>query len=532
MAMAVPQHVLNSVLGEGATEEKGENARLSSFVGAIAISDMVKTTLGPKGMDKILQSMGRGQKAMVTNDGATILKSMYIDNPAAKVLVDLSKVQDDEVGDGTTSVAVLAGELLREAEHLVDAKIHPMTIVDGFRRACACAVEALEARAFDNADDATALREDLLAIARTTLSSKILTHDKDHFAKIAVDAVMCLKGRTNLEPIHIIKKVGATMRDSFLAEGFILDKKIGVGQKSRVENAKVLVANTPMDTDKIKMYGARVKTDSLERVAEIEQAEKAKMKAKCEKIIAQGINVFINRQLIYNYPEEIFTDAGIVSIEHADFEGVERLALVLGAEIASTFENPNSIRFGTCKLIEEIMIGEDKLIHFSGVALGEACTVVLRGANDHVLEEAERSIHDALCVLSQTVANKGVIYGGGNPEITMAKAIDDLAAKTPGKASLAMEAFARALRKIPQIICDNAGMDAAEIVTQLRAAIAQDGQSRQGVDVTTGGVGDMSVMRVFESLKVKRCVVLSATEAAEMILRVDDIIKCAPRQRD
>lgn len=216
----------------------------------------------------------------------------------------------------------------------------------------------------------------------------------------------------------------------------------------------------------------------------------------------------------------------------ADFEGVERLALVLGAEIASTFENPNSIRFGTCKLIEEIMIGEDKLIHFSGVALGEACTVVLRGANDHVLEEAERSIHDALCVLSQTVANKGVIYGGGNPEITMAKAIDDQAAKTPGKASLAMEAFARALRQIPQIICDNAGMDAAEVVTQLRAAISQDAESRHGVDVNTGGVGDMSKLRVFESLKVKRQVVLSATEAAEMILRVDDIIKCAPRQRD
>ena len=390
-------------------------------------------------------------------------------------------------------------------------------------------------------------------------------------------------------------------------QGFILDKKIGVGQKSKVENAKVLVANTPMDTDKIKMYGARVRTDSLDRVADIEQAEKDKMKAKCEKIIAQGINVFINRQLIYNYPEEIFTDAGIVSIEHAgmcgvktvsfhviqacqitgqalpwnwhtpaqlqnrtgwhavyhgralvpesyvlrnpsharlaaltrmqvcvcaDFEGVERLALVLGAEIASTFENPNSIRFGKCKLLEEIMIGEDKLIHFSGVALGEACTIVLRGANDHLLEEAERSIHDALCVLSQTVANKGVIYGGGNPEITMAKAIDDLAAKTPGKASLAMEAFARALRQIPQIICDNAGMDAAEIVTQLRAAIAQNPESRQGVDVTLGGVGDMSQLRVFESLKVKRQVVLSATEAAEMILRVDDIIKCAPRQRD
>lgn len=216
----------------------------------------------------------------------------------------------------------------------------------------------------------------------------------------------------------------------------------------------------------------------------------------------------------------------------ADFEGVERLALVLGAEIASTFENPNSIRLGTCKLIEEIMLGEDKLIHFSGVALGEACTIVLRGANQHVLDEAERSMHDALCVLSQTVANKGVIYGGGNPEIAMAKRIDEEASQTPGKAAIAMEAFARALRQIPTIICDNAGMDAANMITKLRAAIAKDTNSRYGVDVMTGDMGDMSELGVCESLKVKRQIVLSATEAAEMILRVDDIIKCAPRQRD
>lgn len=532
MAMAVPQHMLNSVLSEGATEEKGEIARLSSFVGAIAVSDMVKTTLGPKGMDKILQSMGRGQHAMVTNDGATILKSIYVDNPAAKVLVDLSKVQDAEVGDGTTSVAVLAGELLREAEQLVNEKIHPMIIIEGFRKACEVAVATLEARSFDNAGNAAALREDLMRVAKTTLSSKILTVSKEQFATIAVDAVMCLKGRTNLEPIHIIKKSGAPLKESFLAEGFILDKKIGVGQNKRIENAKVLVANTPMDTDKIKMYGARVRVDSMSKVAEIELQEKEKMKEKCNMIIAQGINVFINRQLIYNYPEEIFTDAGIMSIEHADFEGVERLALVLGAEIASTFENPNSIRLGHCKLIEEVMIGEDKLIHFSGVQMGEACTIVLRGANQHVLDEAERSMHDALCVLSQTIANKGCIYGGGNPEIHMAKKIDEAAAAIPGKVSLAMEGFARALRQIPSIICDNAGMDAADVVSKLRAAAATDGESRMGVDVVTGDIGDMKDLGIMESLKVKRQVVFSATEAAEMILRVDDIIKCAPRQRE
>ena len=214
-----------SVLQEGATEEKGEHARLSSFVGAMAIADLVKSTLGPKGMDKILMSMGQGNHVTVTNDGATILKSIYVDNAAAKVLVDISKAQDDEVGDGTTSVVVFAGELLRQAEQLVNQKVHPMTIIQGFREACAAAREALEANALDNAGNEEAFRRDLMNVARTTLSSKILTHDKDHFATLAVDAVMRLKKSGNLEMIQLIQKPGGSLRDSFLDEGFILDKK-------------------------------------------------------------------------------------------------------------------------------------------------------------------------------------------------------------------------------------------------------------------------------------------------------------------
>lgn len=520
------------MLQEGATEEKGENARLASFVGAMAIADLVKTTLGPKGMDKILQSMGRGQEVTVTNDGATILKALYVDNPAAKVLVDISRVQDDEVGDGTTSVVVLAGELLREAEKLVNQKIHPMTIISGYREACNVARDRLEQVARKNAVGSDAFRQDLLNIAKTTLSSKILTHDKDHFAELAVDAVLRLKGSTDLEAIHIIKKTGGTLKESFLDEGFILDKKIGVGQPKKIENAKILVANTAMDTDKIKIYGARVRVDSMQKVADIEKAERDKMRGKVENIIKHGINCFVNRQLIYNFPEEIFADAGVMAIEHADFDGIERLALVTGGEIASTFENPQNTKLGSCKLIEEIMIGEDKLIHFSGVEMGAACTIVLRGASTHVLDEAERSLHDALCVLSQTVKDSRVVYGGGWPEMQMAAVVQKEAARTPGKRSLAMEAFALALRAIPATICDNAGLDSADLVSKLRAGHAADEDTtRNGIDVLTGGVGDMSKLGIFEAFKVKQQVLLSATEAAEMILRVDEIIKCAPRQR-
>jgi len=519
------------ILDDQATEEKGENARLSAFVGAIAICDLVKTTLGPKGMDKILQSMGREGDVMVTNDGATILKSIYIDNPAAKILIEISKTQDDEVGDGTTSVTVLAGELLREAEKLVEKKLHPQLIIEGYRLAANVAKEAL-IKVAKSASDDQKFRADLLNIAKTTLSSKILAQEKDHFANMCVEAVLRLKGNPDIEHIHIIKKTGASLRDSFLEEGYILEKRIGVGQPKRIENAKILVANTPMDTDKIKIFGSRIKVTSTEEMAKLEQAEKEKMIEKCGKIVKHGVNVFINRQLIYNLPEQYFTEHGVVSIEHADFDGVERLARVTGGEIVSTFDHPELVKLGHCKLIEEIIIGEDKVIRFSGCAAGEACTIVLRGATTQMLDEAERSIHDAICVLTQTVKENRTVFGGGCSEMIMSKAVDQLAQKTSGKVSLAIEAFARALRMIPTIIADNGGYDSSELVSKLRAEHYENSALTAGLDMRSGSVGDMEKLGIVESFRVKSQIISSASEAAEMILRVDDIIKAPPRPRD
>ncbi|KAK3544835.1 hypothetical protein QTP86_027507 [Hemibagrus guttatus] len=516
-----------NIFKHGADEERAETARLSSFVGAIAIGDLVKSTLGPKGMDKILLGGGREGSVTVTNDGATILKAIGVDNPAAKVLVDMSKVQDDEVGDGTTSVTVLAAELLREAELLIGKKIHPQIIISGWRKATQAAREALREAAVDHGNDELKFQEDLLNISRTTLSSKLLTHHKDHFAKLAVQAVLRLKGSGNLEAIHVIKKLGGSLIDSYLDEGFLLDKKIGVNQPKRIENANILIANTAMDTDKIKIFGSRVRVDSTAKVAEIELAEKEKMKEKVERILKHGINCFINRQLIYNYPEQIFAAAGVMAIEHADFAGVERLALVTGGEIASTFEHPELVKLGHCKLIEEVMIGEDTLIHFSGVEMGEACTIVLRGATQQILDEAERSLHDALCVLAQTIKETRTVYGGGCSEMLMAKVVSDLASRTPGKEAVAMESFAKALRTLPTIIADNAGYDSADLVAQLRAA-HQENKTTFGLDMMHGTIGDMAELGITESFQVKRQVLLSAAEAAEMILRVDDIIRAAP----
>jgi len=531
--MANEQGTMNpiNILKYGAEEEKSESARMSSFVGAIAIGDLVKTTLGPKGMDKILISSGRSESIQITNDGATILRSVGIDNPAGKVLVDISKVQDDEVGDGTTTVAVLASELLREAEKLIACKIHPQTIISGWRKAVKVAEKALSSHAVDHGSDPEKFKEDLVNIARTTLSSKILTQHKDKFANLAVDAVLRLKGSCDLNAIQIIKKLGGSLEDSFLDQGFLLDKKIGVNQPKRIENAKILIANTSMDADKIKIFGSKVRVESVAKVADLELAEKEKMKEKVDLILKHEINCFINRQLIYNYPEQLFADNGVMAIEHADFEGVERLALVTGGEIVSTFGKPELVKLGTCKLIEEVMIGEDKLIHFSGVALGEACSVVLRGATQQILDEAERSLHDALCVLSQTVKETKVVYGGGSSEMLMANAVNELANQTPGKEAMAMESFAHALRQLPTIIADNAGLDSSELVSQLRAAHTEK-KTSMGLDMENGCLADMIALGITESFKVKRQALVSAAEAAEMILRVDDIIKAAPRRRD
>jgi T-complex protein 1 subunit beta len=388
-----------SVLHQGASEDRGENARLQSYVGAIAIGDLVKSTLGPKGMDKILQPMpGEGArigKTQVTNDGATILKSVWVDNPSAKILVDMSKTQDSTCGDGTTSVVVLAAEMLRCAERLVDSKMHPQIVIKGYRSALQVAQQRLEACSMDNGKDPEAFRKNLLNIAETTLSSKLLRHEKEHFAELAVSAVLRLKGGANLDYIQVIEKQGGSLKDSFLEEGFILEKRIVAGAK-KIENCKVMVANTPMDTDKIKIYGSRVKVDSYEAVHELEKAEKDKMKTKVEKICAHGCNVFINRQLIYNYPEQIFREKGVVAIEHSDFDGTERLAAVLGADIVSTFDTPDLVKLGTCDVIQEIMLGEDKVIQFKGCSAGHACSIVLRGSSAHVLAEARRSLHDAI----------------------------------------------------------------------------------------------------------------------------------------
>lgn len=504
-----------------------------SFVGAIAIADLVKTTLGPKGMDKILQSIGdpnSRKQITVTNDGATILQSIYVDNPSAKILIDISRTQDEEVGDGTTTVAVLAGELLREAEKLVLQRIHPQLIINGWRQATKVAHQVLKDISFDNSGDEELFKKDLRNIAMTTLSSKLLLHDREKFANLAVDSVLRLKGSGNLDYIKIIKKAGGTLADSFLADGMVLEKTIATGCAKSIKNPRVMVANTPMDNDKIKIMGSKVKVDSFQKISEIEEAEKNKMKLKVQKILAHKPDVFINRQLIYNYPEQLLAEAGVMVIEHADFDGVERLSACLGSDILSTFDDAENAVLGTCDSIEEIMLGEDKVIKFSGCKRNEACTIVLRGSGSHILDEAERSLHDAICVLIAAIKNHKTIYGGGNAEMRMSLAVDELAKSMAGKQAIAVEAYARALRQLPTIIAENGGYDASELVQNLKSEI-YNGNKSAGINMFGGRIDDMQQLGVTECFRVKEQALMSATEAAEMILRVDNIVRCAPRQR-
>ena len=382
----------------------------------------------------------------------------------------------------------------------------------------------------DHSNDEEAFRKDLQNIAMTTLSSKLLLHDRQKFADLAVTAVLRLKGSANMDYIKLIKKCGGTLGDSFLADGMILEKSISTGSVRNLKNPRVMVANTQMDNDKIKIMGAKVKVDSFEKIGQIEEAEKQRMKKKVMKILAHKPDVFINRQLIYNYPEMLLIEAGVMVIEHADFDGVERLSAVLGSDILSTFDSPETSVLGTCDSIEEIMVGEDKMIRFSGCKRNEACTIVLRGSGSHILDEAERSLHDVICVLIAVIKNTKTIYGGGNAEMQMSLAVDELAKGMAGKQAIAVEGFARALRALPNIIAENGGYDAAELVQNLKSDI-YNGNKTSGINMYTGKVDCMLKLGVTECFRVKEQALSSACEAAEMILRVDNIVRCAPRQR-
>nr|UXY87730.1 T-complex protein 1 beta SU [Cryptomonas curvata] len=493
---------------------------LSLFYETKKVINFLKSTLGPRGMDKLLLSKSGDIK--ITNDGATILKNAFYNSVIKNILNNLTIAHDNEIGDGTTSICCLVGELVSEAEKLIKNQIHPQIIIEGYRLAAKQALLILNFAMFDHSKDVEQFCNDLLDMARTTLCSKIVFPVREHFARLVVEAILKLKGSTDINHIKIIKKFGGSLRDSFLEEGFILESKIGSGQPKRIENARILIANTSLDSDKIKIYGAKIKVSALSKLAKLEIAEQKRILDKCKKILAHNINVFINRQLIYNRQESFFTDHGLISIEHADFEGTERLALVTGAEIVSTFDEPSKIKIGNCKIVEEIIIGDETMVRFGKCSNANACTLILRGSNQQILDEAERSIHDALCVLSQAIRDTRMVWGGGSLDTFLSVNLEKFGRNFTGKISLVIFAFSKSIQNLPRILLDNAELDSTSIISQLRT-MHEKGNIKVCIDINNQTTSNADSLGLVEFFRLKTQMIISAVETVEVILRIDHI---------
>lgn len=512
---------------EGTHEERGDDAIRTFKAGAELIGAILGTTLGPKGAMKIMQGP---QSVSVTNDGATILKNLVVDNPAAKILINASISQDWEEGDGTTSVSVLASLLIEEAYKL---KIHPIKVIEGYQ----LALEKIKEELLLLASDAT--EEDLLNLARTTICSKVLKCNLDLFSKMCLEAVSRLGDSDDLNMIQIIKSSGK-LEESFLSDGFILKKDQHIDEKLLAEKntdqheaapgeIRVLTANTSLDTDKIKIFGAKINVNSISKLSDIEEAERNRMREKIDRICSVPIKVFINRQLIYDYPLELFREKGVIAIEHADFDGVERLTKFLGGRIMSTFDKLDDEHFGSCTKVANVLIGNERMIKFEKKGRN-ASTIILRGSSQEVLDEAERSIHDALCVLNKIRHEKKVVCGGGATEMELALCLGRYALEFPGKESESIIAFSNALQRIPMIICENGGFDGEEIKARMRSEHF-NGNKTAGVNMANGSVECMRRSGIVESLRIKRRIIAAAVEVAQMVIKCDGFIKHKPRER-
>ena len=481
------------------------------------VVDFIKTSLGPRGMDKLMVSESGGVK--ITNDGATILKNIKKDGIVVNILNEVCSVIDQEIGDGTTTLCCLVGELMIEAEKLMNMNVHPQIIVQGFRIAAREAIATINSNSFDNSKNLELFCADLLDMARTTLNSKVVATQKELFARIALRAVLKLKGSTDLNRLNIIKKCGGSLKDSFLDEGFILNKKIEFNQPKKIKNAKILIVNTALDSDRIKINGVKIKVKSISNLARIEIGEQKKLLDKCRKILNHGINVIVNRQLIYNRQERFFSDHGILSIEQADFDGIEKLALCTGAEITSTFDEPSKIKLGLCKIVEEVVIGDEKYIRFGGCANQGSCSIVIRGSNEQIIDEAERSLHDALSILIQSIKNPKYIWGGGYSEMKIGNSIEYLSKKFQCKKSLSIASFAIAIQRIPEIIMENAGLEPIFLINKFKKNLKKGEEccfNAENEDISCAKISGL-----IENSKLKTQIILAAVEAVEMIIRID-----------
>ncbi len=512
------------VLKEGTRREKGRGALSNNIAAAKAISDSVRSTLGPRGLDKMLvDSMG---DVVVTNDGVTILKEMDVEHPAAKMLVEVAKTQDQEAGDGTTTAVVLAGELLKRAESLIEQNIHPTIISQGYRMASAKALEILQ-----QVSQPVALtdHETLKQIAVTSMSSKSVSYNREMLGEIAVKAIAAVaekKGSgyyVDLDNVQIIKKQGGQMADTSLIEGVIVDKeKVHSGMPSRVENPKIALLDAALEIKKTEI-DAKIEINEPSQLNAFLQEEENMLRRMVEQVKKSGANVVLCQKGIDDLAQHFLAKEGIYAVRRVKKSDMEKLAKATGANIVSKVSELTPQDVGTAGLVEERKIGEDALTFVTGAKKARAVSILIRGGTEHVIDEIERSLDDALNVVAVAVEDGRFVYGGGATAEELAMHLRDEAAKIGGREQIAYESFAEALEMIPRTLAENAGLDPIDILIELRKA-HKSGQKHAGVNVFQGTVSDMEPLHVIEPIRVGRQAIESATDAAVMILRIDDVI--------
>jgi thermosome len=492
------------------------------------VAETIRTTLGPRGMDKMLiDSLG---DITITNDGASILKEIDVEHPAAKMMVEVAKTQDNMVGDGTTTVVVLAGELLRKAEEMLEQNIHPTVIISGYRKASEKAIEILDKISVPvNLED----RETLKKIAVTSMRSKAVGTAREHLAEIAVEAVKQIaekrgdKMLADIDNVQIVKKKGKSVLDTLLVKGVILDKEVVHAEMpKRVEKAKIALLNAPLEVEKTE-FSAEIRIrDPVQMKAFLDQ-ETSMLKEMVEKVAGAGANVVICQKGIDDMAQHFLAKKGILAVRRAKESDMEKLARATGAKIMSNLEDISEKDLGYAELVEERRIGEDKMVFVEGCRDPRSVSVLIRAGLERMVDETERAMKDALSVIADVVEKNKVVAGGGAVEAEVAKELRNYASKVGGKEQLAIVSFAESLEVIPRSLAENAGLETLDIIVNLRAEHEKPNGCFMGVDVFTGKIVDMLKQGVLEPVKVKEQAIKSATEAASMIIRIDDIISAS-----
>ncbi|MEZ0393564.1 MAG: thermosome subunit beta [Desulfurococcaceae archaeon] len=520
------------ILKEGTQRTAGRDALRTNMLAARAVAEMIKTTYGPKGMDKMLvDALG---DVTITNDGATILDKAEIQHPAAKMLVQVAKSQDNEVGDGTKRAVIFAGELLKYAEDLLIKEIHPTLIVSGYRRAMEEALKVLD----QLAEPVDINNEELLKkVARTSLTSKAVHDARDYFAEMAVKAIRQIfekrgeKYYVDLDNVQLVKKYGGSLADSQLVYGVVLDKEVvHPGMPRRVENAKIALLDAPLEIEKPEIDAEIRISDPSQIKAFLEQEEQI-LEKMVDKIASVGANVVITQKGIDEVAQHFLAKKGILAVRRVKRSDLEKLERATGGKIVSSVRDLRPEDLGTAALVEERRVGNDKMVFVEGCKNPRSVTILVRGANDMVLDEIERSLKDALNVLRNVLRTPKVVPGGGATEIELAIRLREYAAKIGGKEQLAIEAFASALEEIPLILAETSGQDPLETLMKLRQ-LHSEGKTYAGINVIEGKVEeDMRSIDVIEPVLVKASMIKTATEAATAILKIDDIIAASPLKK-